>query len=283
MALKGRMGLVAHLMQQDDINKDSLPQESTNIIEQENKPLVATKESRLRPVSERVKEVDPLKCKPWKFADRPEDEAGHSSELAESFLSNEQLSPVIVRELDHLDPDYPVIEYEIIAGSVRWRAAKKAGVMLKAFVRDLTDKEALNVMLIENEQRKGISEFSRALQISRVWDSGMFASKVDLANAHKMDASKVSRYLKVAEHKDALLEIFADEIKTIGLRQLYQTISGEEGDGMPKQPKPATKPKVDGFAFSFNKQGITTIRYPAKISEDKLEKIKAIIESPEEN
>jgi ParB/RepB/Spo0J family partition protein len=244
--------------------------------------LVATKKQSIKHVAERVKEIDPLKCRLWFFADRPDDEASHSKDIAQSFIDVEQLNPVIVRPLDLNDPQYPEIEYEVIAGSVRWRAARQAGVPLKAFVRSLSDKEALAVMLIENEQRKSISEFARALQISKVWVSGMFESKGDLAAAHAMDNSKVSRYLKVAENEALLRDIFGSEIKNIGLRQLYQTVTGEqeegEASGDVKKPVPATKKQITSFVYSFDKIGVTTIRYPKKLSEDKLDRIKEIME-----
>lgn len=269
---KKRGGLVGAMMWGD------VPEESTQSVVGE-QSLVATKSSSTRSVSERVKEIDPSKCRLWIFADRPEDEAEHSEDIARSFKDVEQLSPVIVRELSHDDEDYPSIEYEIIAGSVRWRAAIKAQVMLKAFVRVLTDKEALNVMLIENEQRKNISEFSRSLQISKVWLSGMFDSKVDLAKAHKMDASKVSRYLKVAEHKEVLINTFENNIKDVGLRQLYQTVVGVDGQEKGVvTAKPATKKQILGFSLSINKSGITTIKFPNKLSDEKIERIRAIME-----
>lgn len=255
-----------------------VPNEEQNGAEKShNIGLVATKTPIVKGVAERVKEINPNKCKLWCFADRPEDEADHADDIAQSFIESEQIHPVIVRELSPSDSDYPALEYEVIAGSVRWRAAKKAGTHLKAFVRALSDKEALNLMLIENVQRKNISEYARALQIKRVWDSGLFASKVELAFAHKMDQSKVSRYLKVAEHKDELLTVFSDEIKTIGLRQLYQTAIGDEKEEGVKHPKPATRKEISEFTCSFGKNGITTIKIPMRLSEDKIQRIKEIM------
>ncbi len=229
-------------------------------------------------IPDRIKELDPNKCRLWKYADRPEDEALHASEIATSMDSVEQISPVIVREISIDDLDYPTIEYEIIAGSVRWRAAKLRNKPLKAIIKVLNDRQAISVMIAENEHRKGITPFSRSLQMQTIWESGMFSSQDELALAHHMDKSKASMYLKIASNADFLIKLYGEEIKRVGLRSLYDSCNFErEGDSSDKKEKIAKIP-FEGFIAKMDKNGITTLKFSKNISEEKLARIKLIID-----
>lgn len=196
-------------------------------------------------LGQRMRELDPSECRLWKYADRPENEALHAQDLANEFLSGiGQIHPATVREIPTSDPDYPRIKYEIIAGSVRWRASKIAQKTLKAVVRELTDKEAITLMLSENEARKNISEFSRAKQIGLVWESGIYESKGEAADAHRFPAGKFSQYLKVYDHLETLKTMFGDKVADMGLRNLYEAVKAiEDGDvELPSDNIPIEKP-----------------------------------------
>jgi ParB family chromosome partitioning protein len=59
--------------------------------------------------------------------------------------------------------------YEIIAGERRWRAAQRAGLHeLPVVVRELTDREALEIALVENIQRADLSPVEEALGYQRL-------------------------------------------------------------------------------------------------------------------
>src|SRR5271167_864114 len=74
-------------------------------------------------------------------------------ELAASIKANGVIQAIVVRPL-------PVgrsgaAKYEIVAGERRWQAAKLAGLdNIPVIVRELSDKEAVAVALIENIQRE---------------------------------------------------------------------------------------------------------------------------------
>jgi ParB/RepB/Spo0J family partition protein len=60
-------------------------------------------------------------------------------------------------------------EYELVAGERRWRASKLAGLAtIPAIVRDLDDKSALEIQVVENLQRKGLSEVEEAQGYARL-------------------------------------------------------------------------------------------------------------------
>lgn len=80
------------------------------------------------------------------------------AELSESIRTKGLVQPIIVR------PN-PVVngEYEIVAGERRWRAAQKAGIhSVPVIIRELTDKEVLELAIIENVQRQDLNAIEEA-------------------------------------------------------------------------------------------------------------------------
>jgi ParB family transcriptional regulator, chromosome partitioning protein len=76
--------------------------------------------------------------------------------LANSLKTKGLLQPIMVR---------PVAggEYEIVAGERRWRAAQRAGLhMVPALVRELDDRETLEIAIIENVQRSDLNPLEEA-------------------------------------------------------------------------------------------------------------------------
>lgn len=80
------------------------------------------------------------------------------AELTESIRARGLLQPLLVRP-DPTNPD----RYQIIAGERRWRAAQAAGLhSVPAFLRDLTDTEAMAAALVENLQRQDLNAIEEA-------------------------------------------------------------------------------------------------------------------------
>jgi ParB family chromosome partitioning protein len=79
------------------------------------------------------------------------------AELAESIRTKGLVQPIVVR------PNGMAGGYEIVAGERRWRAAQKAGVhTVPAIVRELTDREVLELAIIENVQRQDLNAIEEA-------------------------------------------------------------------------------------------------------------------------
>jgi len=76
-------------------------------------------------------------------------------ELANSIRSKGVIQPVLVRR----DGD----KYRLIAGERRWRAAQRAGLhTIPALVKDVTDRQAFEIALIENVQREDLNPIEEA-------------------------------------------------------------------------------------------------------------------------
>ncbi|MEQ1670633.1 MAG: ParB/RepB/Spo0J family partition protein, partial [Hyphomicrobium sp.] len=80
------------------------------------------------------------------------------AELAESIRTKGLVQPIIVR------PSATAAgEFEIVAGERRWRASLKAGIhTVPVIVRELTDKEMLELAIIENVQRQDLNAIEEA-------------------------------------------------------------------------------------------------------------------------
>ena len=86
------------------------------------------------------------------------------AELAESIRSSGLIQPIVVRQCGDL-------QYEIIAGERRWRAAQLAGLeMVPCLINDYTDEQAAAVTTIENVQRKSLNPIEEAKALQRLVD-----------------------------------------------------------------------------------------------------------------
>jgi ParB family chromosome partitioning protein len=78
-------------------------------------------------------------------------------DLASSIRQHGIVQPVVVRPL-------PGEKYEIIAGERRWRAAQLAGLVeIPVIVRDVDDRTALELAIVENVQRSDLNPVEEAL------------------------------------------------------------------------------------------------------------------------
>ena len=79
-------------------------------------------------------------------------------ELSKSIKEQGVLVPIILREVKNK----PYL-YEIVAGERRYRAAQMAGLSeIPALVKTLTDKNAMEIALIENVQRENLNPIEEA-------------------------------------------------------------------------------------------------------------------------
>lgn len=84
-------------------------------------------------------------------------------ELKESIKEFGVIQPIVVQKRK----DY----YEIIAGERRWRAAKLAGIKeVPVIIKDYTDKEIMEIALIENIQREDLNPIEEAMAYKNLID-----------------------------------------------------------------------------------------------------------------
>ena len=175
-------------------------------------------------------------------------------ELAASIKEHGIIQPIIVRKLGD--------KYEIIAGERRYKASVLAGMTkIPAIIRNLDDKEASKVALLENLQRKDLTPIEEARTYQKILELdsmtqeelGKSMGKSQAAIANKMRLlslpDEVQEALlndKISErHARSLLNIEKpdDQIKMLN-RIIDERLTVRELDGLIKG-KPSDTRKFD--------------------------------------
>lgn len=150
--------------------------------------------------------VDPLRCRVWHLHDRLEEHITTESckEEIESFMENGQLVPALGRPLRDDDNH----DIEIICGARRLFIARHTRSPLMVEVRDMTDRDAIIAMDVENRQREDISPYERGRSFATYLRCGLFESQEDIARALSISPSVVSRLLKLARLPSVVVDAF---------------------------------------------------------------------------
>ena len=142
-------------------------------------------------------------------------------ELADSIKQFGLLQPILVQDRkDH---------YEIIAGERRWRACKIAGLKeIPVIIKNYTEKEILEISIIENIQREDLNPIEEALGYKRLLTE--FNLKQDEV-AERVSKSRVAitnsiRLLKLSERVQQM--VIDDMISTGHARALLAVENEEE-------------------------------------------------------
>ena len=154
-------------------------------------------------VTVRISEVEPNREQPRKNFDDEKLE-----ELAESIKMFGLLQPILVQKRDD--------HYEIIAGERRWRAALKAGLKeIPVIIRDYTEKEILELSLIENLQRENLNPIEEAQAYKRLMDEfGM--GQADVAQRVSKSRSAVANSLRLLKLEENVQKMVIDGQLSMG-------------------------------------------------------------------
>lgn len=113
------------------------------------------------------------------------------ADLAKSIKSNGVIQPIIVRRSG--------VIYQLIAGERRWRASKLAGVpTIPAIIRQVTDKQLLEMALIENIHRVDLNPIERANAYSKYLNA-LSLTQAEAAERLGEDRSAISNYLRLLD------------------------------------------------------------------------------------
>lgn len=103
-------------------------------------------------VTLRISEIEPNRSQPRKQFDEES-----LAELSESIAQHGVLQPLLVRPMTDGT-------YQLVAGERRWRAARMAGLTeVPVVIREMTDRQASELSLIENLQREDLNPMEEAL------------------------------------------------------------------------------------------------------------------------
>lgn len=136
-------------------------------------------------------------------------------ELTSSIREKGVMQPLLVRPTN--DPN----QFEIIAGERRWRASQRAGLNdVPVIIRDVDDKEALELAIIENVQRVDLNPLEEAMGYGQLIEQFDYTQN-DLAQVIGKSRSHVAntlRLLKLPEDVRGMLargELTAGHARTL--------------------------------------------------------------------
>lgn len=115
-------------------------------------------------------------------------------ELADSIRAQGLVQPVVLRPVDD--------GYELIAGERRWRAAQLAGLHeIPVVIREIDDRRAMAVALIENIQRDDLNPLEEAGALRRLLDEFGLTHQ-QIAEALGKSRASVSNLLRLLDLND---------------------------------------------------------------------------------
>ncbi len=130
--------------------------------------------------------IKQLRPSPWQPRRRLDEEA--IAELAASIADKGVIQPIVVRPVEG--------GFEVVAGERRFRAAQRAGLTsVPAVVKDLDDRQTLEIAVIENLQREDLNAIDTARAMKQLLDFGMTQEQV--AKAVSRSRSSVANALRL--------------------------------------------------------------------------------------
>ena len=124
------------------------------------------------------------------------------AELAASVREKGLLQPILVKRKDS--------GYEIIAGERRYRAAIMAGLVdVPAIIKDVDDREALELSLMENLQRENLNALEVAAAYDRFLEEFGYTQQ-ELAKKIGVDRSSVANFVRLLKLPDWIKKLIAE-------------------------------------------------------------------------
>lgn len=139
-----------------------------------------------------------------KYQPRTLMDEGALNELAESIKNQGLMQPILVRPLKKTGS----IKFEIVAGERRFRAAEIAGLKeIPALVREIADKNAAIMGLIENMQREDLNPLEEAHGVKRLIDEFSYTHEqaAQAIGRSRSATSNLLRLINLAEPVQTML------------------------------------------------------------------------------
>ncbi len=151
-----------------------------------------------------IEQLTPSAHQPRRSFDEDELES-----LADSMRRHGLLQPLLVRPKGDQG-------YEIVAGERRWRAAQRAGLdEVPVLIRELGERETLEIALVENVQRKDLSPLEEADAYRRLTDE-FGHTQEDIASVLGRSRSHVANTIRLLALPPAVARLLEDDKLTAG-------------------------------------------------------------------
>lgn len=141
-------------------------------------------------------------------------------ELATSIQEKGLLQPILLRRKDS--------RYEIIAGERRFRASLLAGLReVPAIIKEVDDREALEIALTENLQREDLNP----VEVATIYDKFLKEfgyTQESLAKRIGMDRSSIANFVRLLKLPEWIKDLMRDGKLTQGHGRVLTSLQGEK-------------------------------------------------------
>lgn len=188
-------------------------------------------------------------------------------DLTNSIREKGVMQPLLVRPSDQ-GPDV----FEIIAGERRWRAAQRAGLHeVPVIIREVDDKEALELAIIENVQRADLNPLEEAQGYGQLIEQFDYTQN-DLAHVIGKSRSHVAntlRLLRLPDEVQGMLErgeltaghartlITSEDPLALARRIVDSGLSVREAEALHQKGAEARRPQLPGEKRGSSKDADT--------------------------
>ncbi len=224
----------------------------------DNKPVKSSAQNSVSPEEQKsgvqmmkINNVEPNREQP-----RKKFEEDALLELADSIKQVGIISPLIVQKRK----DY----YEIIAGERRWRAAKIAGLKeVPVIVKEYTEREIVEISLIENIQRENLNPIEEAMAYKRLLEE--FNLKQDeVAERVSKSRTAVTNSMRLLKLDDRVQQMIIDDMISTGHARALLAIDDKE-----QQYELANQIFDEKHSVRETEKLVKEIKNPKKIKEKK--------------
>jgi len=143
--------------------------------------------------------------------------------LAQSIRQAGLMQPIVVRP-DSSSPG----QFELVAGERRWRAAQRIGLKtIPALVRDVDERSAAELALIENIQREDLNPIDRAEAFERLINDFDLTHQ-ELAQRVGLDRSTITNFTRLTTLDDYSREMVRSGKLTLGHAKVLLAITSDK-------------------------------------------------------
>lgn len=163
----------------------------------------------------KISDIEPNREQPRKNFDK---EA--LQELADTIKQFGIIQPIVVQKKD----DY----YEIIAGERRWRAAKLAKLKeVPVIIKEYSNREVMEIALIENIQRKDLNPIEEALAYKSLIDEYSLKQE-ELANRVSKSRTAIANSMRLLKLTDSVQNMLINDEISMGHARALLTLEQED-------------------------------------------------------
>lgn len=175
----------------------------------ENEDVAGVAEMAARKAGVKIQELPVTALVPGKYQPRRHFADEKMKQLVESVKTHGVLQPLLVRPLADGN-------YEIVAGERRWRAAQEAQLhKLPVVIKEIDDRTALEIALIENLQRQDLNPVEEAEGYQRLMDEFSYRQE-DLATQLGKSRSHIANTLRLLKLPVAVADYLREGLLSAG-------------------------------------------------------------------